>query len=312
MTTLDRHKSSALWTHYKTAVFVGIIVIGIPCVVSLARWLDAHRPPVDRAIEEERLYVTGETARRMSLGFNGLVADWYWMRSLQYVGRKLLSQAGYVPLDDLGALNLNLLAPLVDAATTLDPQFMEPYEYAAVVLPGVDIKEAIHITQKGIAANPGAWKLYHPLGYIYWQQHDYKAASETYGQGAAVKGAPVWMEGMKAQMAVEGGSRATAREIYRRMYEQADDDKFKDVARRRLMQLDSFDERDAIRKVLSVYVSKTGHCPSSWREIEGLLRAVRFRTDSSGAPLDPAGTPYRLVKGGCDVDLEPRSEVPYR
>ena len=172
-----------------------------------------------------------------------------------------------VPIDDLGALNLKLLAPLLDTATTLDPQFMEAYEYAAVVLPAVNVDEAIRITKKGIAANPGAWRLYHHLGYIYWQRGDFKTASETYGAGAAIPGAPPWMQAMKARMAAEGGSRATAREIYTRMYEQAADSQVKDMARRRLLQLDSLDQRDILRKILAAYTSKTGHCVSSWREV---------------------------------------------
>ena len=55
---------------------------------------------------------------------------------------------------------------------------MEPYEYAAIVLPGIDVKEAIRITRKGIAANPSSWRLHQHLGYIYWQQQDYEAARE--------------------------------------------------------------------------------------------------------------------------------------
>jgi hypothetical protein len=246
----------------------------------------------------------------LSLGFNGLLADWYWIRSLQYVGRKILSLPSDVPLDDLGSLNLKLLAPLLDTATTLDPQFMEPYEYAAVVLPAIDADSAIRITKKGIEANPAAWRLYQHLGYIYWQRRDFKSASETYGSGAKIPGAPAWMEAMKARMTAEGGSRATAREIYVRLYEQAGDAQVKEMARKRLLQVDSLDQRDLIRTVLSDFSHQEGRCPTSWREIEAILRASRFQLDATDAPLDPTGTPYRLVKNGCDVDLDTKSEVP--
>jgi hypothetical protein len=84
------------------------------------------------------------------------------------------------------------------------------------------------------------------------------------------------------------------------------------MARRRLWQLDSLDQRDGLRKVLSVYQSKVGRCPASWKEIEPVLRALRMNLDSAGAPLDPAGTAYVLVSAGCDVDLGPKSEVPRR
>ncbi len=288
------------------------ITIGLAGVTGLSRWIDDHRPPANSTVEEDKLYVTAAVANRLSLGFKGLVADWYWMRSLQYVGRKIVGLPDDVQLDNLSQLNLKLLAPLLDAATSLDPQFMEPFQYAAMVLPGVDKDAAIRILKKGIAANPQAWRLHHNLGFIYWQQKDFRAARDAYDQGARIPGAPPWMEAMKARMANEGGSRDTAREIYTRMYEQAADDNVKEMARRRLLQLNSMDERDALRRVMEAYRSKVGRCPSTWRDLENVLRALRARVDATGAPLDPAGTAYVLVKDQCDVTTDPKSEVPYK
>ena len=284
-----------------------VVVIGMACAALLVRQLDTLRPPDDPNAIDESLYVNGKTARRISLGFNGLAADWYWMRSLQYVGRKVINH-NEVSLDDLGSLNLKLLAPLLDTATTLDPEFLDPYEYAAIVLPAIDVNEAIRITKKGIDANPNAWRLYHHLGYIYWQQHDYKAASEMYGRGAQIEGALPWMEAMKAKMAADGGSRDTAREIYTRMYEQSADEKVRDMARRRLLQLDSLDQRESLRKLFAAYQARTGKCPSSWKEIEPVFRALRVAVDATGAPLDPSGAPY--VLRGCEVELDPKSVIP--
>jgi len=293
----------------KTIALAFVVVIGMTCAALLVRRLDTLRPPPDPNAIDESLYLNGKTARRISLGFNGLAADWYWMRSLQYVGRKIMN-VDDVPIDNLGQLNLKLLAPLLDTATTLDPEFLDPYEYAAVVLPAIDVNEAIRITKKGIDANPNAWRLYHHLGYIYWQQRDYQAASEIYGRGAQIAGAPPWMEAMKAKMTADGGSRSTAREIYTRMYEQSADEKVRDMARKRLLQLDSLDQRDALRKLFVAYQTRTGKCPNAWKEIEPVFRALRVDIDSSGAPLDPSGMPYVLRAGACEVDLDPKSQIP--
>ncbi len=247
----------------------------------------------------------------MSLNFNGLVADWYWMRALQYVGGKILSAQGPIQLDDLSQLDMKLLSPMLDVATTLDPEFMEPYLYAAVVLPAIDEDEAIRITRKGIAANPNQWRLYQHLGYIYWQRDDYASAGEAYSEGAKIPGAPSWMEAMKARMAAEGGSREVAREIYSRMYQEAGDPKVKEMARLRLLQLQSMDQRDVIRKLLGIYKSRVGRCPSSWQEMAPLLRAARLPI-ADGGPIDPSGTPYKLITDACDVDLDTRSTIPYK
>jgi len=299
------------WTTRDGALLLTVL-IGLLGVYSLSRWIDAHRPPANQSIEEEELYLNAATAKRLSLGFNGLAADWYWMRSLQYVGGKIMRLPEDVPLDHLGQLNLKLLAPLLDAATTLDPQFMEPYQYAAVVLPDIDVGEAIRIIKKGIAANPSQWRLYHHLGFIYWRQQDFKSAGEAYEQGAKLPGALPWMKAMRARMASDGGSRNTAREVYRRLYEEASDSQVKDMARKHLLLLDSLDMQDALRKLMTAYKSKMGRCPGSWREMGTLLSAFKIQVDSSGTPLDPAGTPYLLVPDKCDVNVDGKSEVPLR
>jgi tetratricopeptide (TPR) repeat protein len=309
----DEHDQSQTRGQWHTLALSLLIVIGFVSIVGLSRWMDAHRPAVDARIEEGRLYLTGAVVRRMSLGFNGLVADWYWMRSLQYVGGKVEKYEGRIQLDNLSPLNLKLLAPLLDTATTLDPQFMAVYEYGAVVLPAINDEDAIALLKKGVQANPSAWRLHQHLGYIYWQRGDYQEASAAYEAGARLPGAPAWMHEMSARMLAEGGRRDTAREMYKRMYEQADDQQVKHLAELRLLQIRSFDERDAIRRVLSAYAARSGHCAVSWKEVSAdLQRAARIRQDPAGAPLDPSDTPYVLVKDGCDVDLDKQSQIPYR
>src|SRR5258708_1919600 len=142
----------------RTSIIASIIVFGLLAAVFLAHWIDSRRASQDSQVDEESVYLAGNTMRRASLGFNGLAADWYWMRSLQYVGHKFLNAKTNIQLDDLSQLNLNLLAPLLDITTTLDPEFEEPYEYAAAVLPAIDVQEAIRIIRKGIADNPSAWR----------------------------------------------------------------------------------------------------------------------------------------------------------
>ncbi len=308
-TTSENSQAFARRQSRRTLALAVVIMAGMAGVVSLAQWIDSHRPATDPVTEAEQLYLTGNTVRRLSLGFNGLVADWYWMRSLQYLGRKVLTAREDVQIDNLGQVRLELLAPLLDTAITVDPQFLAPYEYAAVVLPAVDPEQAIQIVKKGIAANPSRWQLHQQLGYIYWKQGDFQAAGETYDKGAAIPGAPPWMEAMKAQMAVKGGSRSTAQQIYARMYQETDDPGVRDMAMRRLMQLQWFGERDEVRRVLGEYAVLEKRCASSWKDVAAALRKAGLRVDASGVPFDPAGFPYRLVNEGCDVDLDSRTHV---
>ena len=288
--------------NYKTprhGLLLLLIVVGLGIVVALSRWLDAHRRPIDTKISEEQLYLNGATMKRVSLGFNGLAADWYWMRSLQYVGGRVMNVPSSVPIDSLGQLDLKLLAPLLDAATTLDPQFMEPYEYAAVVLPNIDLQQAIRITQKGIAANPT------PGGFIsisdsFIGSKKICRCGEAYAQGARLPGAPPWMEAMKARMAAEGGSRKLAKEIYGRLYEQAEDGQVKEMARLRLLNLASLDDREVLLRLLANFKRRPVAARLRGKRLK-LAASLNMNLDSNGAPLDPGGTPYLLMSGSVTL-----------
>ena len=315
----------------KDALRILVIILGLAEVVMLAHWIDDHRQQMKPPISEERLYLDGATAKRLTFAFNGIAADWYWMRSLQYVGRKIVdyedSHDGRFNLSNLSSLDLNLLAPLLRVTTTLDPQFMAPYEFGAVILPELNQNEAISLLNYGIAANPSSWRLHHYLGYIYWQRKDYAQASDVYAAGAKLPGAPAWMAALAARMKAEGGSRQAAGLMYQHLYDSSSDESVKQMVEKQLMRLDSLDERDVIRRVLAAFKARNGRCISSWREVDGELRAARieisrldpslksyhtFKTDADGAPLDPSGIPYRLTAGGCDVDLDDNTKVPKR
>lgn len=303
----------------QTVLLTFVIVVCFAAVFALSRYMDVNRPPADPNLEEEKLYVTGNAAKRMSLGFDGLVADYYWMRSLQYLGKKLINHKGDVNIDHLESLNIDLLYPLLDNATTLDPQFMRAYEYGAIVLPAINQADAIKLVKKGIAENPDRWELYHHLGFIYWKSGDYKLASKTYSEGAKISGAPKWMQIMSARIEAEGGSRDTAREMFKAMFNESNDQNIKELAARRLLQIESFDERDAIQQAIGNFYKRVNRCPETWRELNAELRAAtlpngrKLQLGTNGSPIDPSDAPYLLINNGCNVDLDWKtSKVPYR
>jgi len=299
----------------KRVLLVIQIALGLAVAIALVREMDSRQSLAQTQTLEDPLYVKAATAKRMSLAFNGLVADWYWMRSLQYVGGKIVAfrdthEGRFTNLSDL---DLRLLPSLLGISTTLDPQFLAPYEYGAAVLPEINSDYATSLLESGVAANPSEWRLYQHLGYVCWQRHEYQKASEVYAAGAKISGAPAWMAALSARMKAEGGSRDAAREMYRRLYESSSDPTVKDMVAKQVMRLNSLDERDEIRNVLSAFKAKNGRCVSSWREVASELRAVRLILDpKTGAPLDPSKTGYELIKNGCDVGLDVNTEVPFR
>src|SRR2546423_7503357 len=280
---------------------ISILLAGLGAAVALAHVMDARRVAEENQ-SDETLYVSGATAKRLALGFNGLAADWYWMRSLQYVGRKIVhfedTHDAHVSFSSLADLDLRLLPSLLKVSTTLDPQFMTPYEFGATILPEINSDQAIELLNSGIAANPHEWRLYQHLGYVYWKRNDYQKASELYATGGKSPGAPPWMAATGARMKAEGGSRNAAREMYQHLSDSSTDKDVRDMVVKQLMRLDSLDDREMIRQVIAAYKQKNGRCPSSWREISGQLSEARMmsaansirplKMDPTGAPLDPS------------------------
>ena len=298
----------------KNILLMITIVMALIASAAIVRVSDPRQGVAQSRFGDEPLYVNPATARRLALAFNGLAADWYWMRSLQYVGGKIVTfEDTHTERFTLSDLDLHLLPSLLRMSTALDPQFLAPYEYGAMVLPELNSNEAINLVNSGIANNPSSWRLYQHLGYIYWRLNDYEKASATYATGAKLPGAPPWMAAMGARMKAEGGSRDAGREMYRHLFDSSNDPAVKEMVEKQLMRLDDLDQRDAIRKVLNAHNEKNGRCAASWREVASDLRALRLTLDArTGAPLDPSSTPYQLIKNGCDVGLDINTKVPLK
>ena len=301
-------------------IFTTLILLGFGAVFGLSNYLEKVRPPLPVGFEDQNLALQGSKLKGYTLGFEGLIADWYWMQSLQYIGDKVAkSDQQVINLENLKPLNPRLLYPLLDNATDLDPNFLAAYSYGAVVLPAIDANQAIKITEKGIRENPTEWRLYQHLGYIYWRMKNYEKAAEVYQNGAKIGGVPPFMQMMAAQMKNQGGSPETARAMYEQMLDQAQDSQTKEIAALRLLELDSLDEREVILKSLQDFQAKNNRCAGSWREIFQVLRTQKTKTgkplrfdSATFSPIDPTDIPYILLNSNrCDVAVDSKvSKIP--
>jgi tetratricopeptide (TPR) repeat protein len=292
------------------------ITCGFILVFALSGFLEKNRPPLPENYADEDLTLQGAKIKGFALGFEGLLADWYWMKSLQYVGDKVLNSKEEFSLDNLNPLNPRLLYPYLNNATDLDPKFISVYEYGATVLPAIDKEQAIKLTQKGIDNNPENWRLYQYLGYIYWRLKNYEKASETYAKGSQIAGSPEFMKSMAARMKSEGGNREIARIIYQQMFDEAQDAQSKENASLRLLQLRSLDERDTIQKVLNNFKLKNNRCSNNWRELFPYYKILpdaegeRLKFDANLSPVDPKGFAYKLDTENCQPNLAFDSTIP--
>lgn len=303
----------------KNIIASAVIICGFAAVYVLSNHLEQIKPALPEGYADQDLALEGARLKGFSFGAEGLLADWYWMQSLQYIGDKVLNSKEDISLENLTTLNPRLLYPYLNNATDLDPQFTAVYEYGAVVLPAIDVNQAIKFAEKGIADNPKQWRLYHYLGFIYWRQKNFEKAAEIYGKGSQIENAPAFMKMMAARMRSEGGSRDIAREIYSQMKDQGDDKQVREIAELRLLELDSLDERDAINTALQKFKEKNNRCANNFGEIFQLLQSVKlpngkdFRIDKSNNLVDPSNAPYLLDKEKCEAILDKdKTKIPLK
>lgn len=275
-------KSSARITAAASIVLIACMV----SIVPLLRKLDELRTG---STVQEVLYISSPTVlKRISLGYGGLLADVYWTRAVQYFGSKHHN----------GAQHYDLLAPLLEITTRLDPQLLVAYEYGANFLApkppdGAGMpRRAIELAEHGIRNNPNEWKLYYQLGFIYYMElQDYAAAADAFERGSRVPNAHPWLKLMAAQMAEHAGDFQTARMLWTTMYQSTQDRSIRANAAAHLRALQVDEDVILLERLVNIYRGKTGRVPESFSVLEaaGLLR---------GAPVDPLGHPYRLMPDG--------------
>jgi hypothetical protein len=249
-------------------------------------------------LREEMLFRSGPTVKKLSLGYNSLLADIYWTRAVQYYGARVATPGA----------NFDLLWPLLDLTTTLDPHLIPAYRFGAIFLsePGEvganrpDL--AIQLAKRGIAANPSEWHLGTDLGFLYyWRLKDYPNAAAAYLQASNNPKAPAWIKLLAARIAEKGGSFETSRAIWSELLESTKDPIIKKDAEQQLRSLTAQDDEMHLDELAEEYRKRFGHSPASVEEMHsaGLL---------TGIPVDPAGFPYVLGANGKS-HLNPASPV---
>ncbi len=249
--------------------------------------------------QPEMLWIpSGKALRTLSLGNQTLLADIYWTRVVQYHGSRLRDHK----------TDFSLLGPLLEITTTLDPQLMVAYTFGAIFLSAPqprgagDPQKAIALLQRGIAANPDEWRLWHHLGFIYyWDLQDYQKAAAAYREGAKNPKARPWMKVMAAVILEKGGSRDTSLFLWTEILNGTDDPTIRKNAKGHIDGLRAQNDMDEISRRAGLFRDRTGRWPATLGELvsSGLL---------GGTPVDPTGIPYRLQPEGR-VSLDPNSAV---
>jgi len=276
--------------------------VAIPLLLAAAAFLQSRIDAQTRseAVQKEELLVrSGTLLKKLSLGYDPLLADIYWTRVVQYYGSRIGERDAH----------FDLLAPLLNITTTLDPHLVVAYRFGAIFLSepkpaGAGRTDlAVDLVKRGIAANPGEWRLNYDLGVLYyWRLKDYHDAAAAFLAASNQPNAPyVMLKLAAAGIAQKGGSIETSRMIFAELYESTNDPKVRKTALKELRALKAQEDEIQLDKVIQQYEKLFG------RKATSMLDLVNARL-LPGVPLDPAGIPYVIGPDG-KCRLNPKSPI---
>jgi hypothetical protein len=254
---------------------------------------------VERRDTERILYVqSGPVLQRLVLEFDALASDVYWIRAIQHFGGERRFR--------FRARNYDLLYPLLDLTTTLDPYFTIAYRFGAIFLsepkPGGPARpdHAIALLKKGLTVQPDKWQYFHDIAFVhYWHLDDPTGAAIWFQRGADLPNAPSWLRPVAATM-LSARDRSSARILWREILK-SDQQWLKRTAERSLLQIDAMDQIDQLQDIVRKWPPPPGEV-FTWH---GLIRRKVLRD----VPVDPADQPYELNPETGEVRLAEQSPL---
>ncbi|QQG50336.1 MAG: hypothetical protein HZB70_02045 [Candidatus Berkelbacteria bacterium] len=215
-----------------------------------------------------------ETAKLVSFGAREFLADWYWLKLIQYYGGG----------DPQG--KYRKLGEMFNVVTELSPKYSAAYQTGLLVLPGEGfIDEAIKLGEKGQKNLPDKWEMPYYTGIVYHvYKKDYVAAAKKFDQAAAIPGAPETTKLFAAIYYNKADERQTAYQIFKTVYETSDSEFARDRAEKYVEHLDVyFFLEDATKN----FKQRFGRYPATLDELvtRGVIKEI---------PSSPLSVPFTI------------------
>jgi len=280
--------ADVLWL--AAAVGLGIGALGVN------RTLESVRSTVDPPLLGP--LPDGKAIRVASVGFDRVIADLFWVRTVFHVGDERTMHAGYPGLDRLANL-----------VTDIDPQFDTVY----VVMSGAIIAlqgspdAGIALLEKG-TRHSDYWKIYFLLGMNYFLERLDLAAAARHLQLASERGGPPYLPLLASRLYLHGGERETALTFIRARLKEEQDPSTREALQKRYWNLWITRDLEGIDAAIAAFRAREARAP---RDIEELVGSGDLKAE----PRDPHGGRYRIEVGRATTDLsydELELHVPYR
>ncbi len=254
-----------------------LLALGVVTGVACSR-LDRRRQAADE--DRSPIYLPqAKYLRPMSVGYENVLADILWFRTISYFGKHYRQDRTYP-----------WLAHMCDLVTDLDPKAQHVYQFAGVILPweANQAKEGIRILEKGVREFPNSWLLRYHLGFnYYFFEDDYDKAIENLKIAAQLPGAHPAMAELVAVLAAHRYGPETTLKFLSELRGNVYSDEVRDVVGQQMKEARLAIRLEHIDTAVKRYRERSGRIPPS---VETLVEAGLL----AEVPEDPFGGTWEI------------------
>jgi len=207
------------------------LIISVVIILSIAQVYTQKRLEAYQRVEKESLLYlpSGKYLQPLTLGYNQMVADLLWIKTVAYFGSHFMTDKEYPWLSHM----LNLIIDL-------DPLFDFPYYFGGIVLSleASQIESANKILERGIKAYPEKWEYPFYIGFNhFYHGGDPKRAIPYINRAAALSGAPNFLKRLEGKLLMDLGEHDAALSFFREVLQNSTDELLRRKIRVRIDQI---------------------------------------------------------------------------
>lgn len=251
----------------KSAAARGLVLVAaLAITVGAFRALDTTARVIDQG---ERFVPEPDQLALATLGFDTLVADYYWLMALQLVG------------DDTREPDRGVIARMIDVVTHLDPWSDHAYRFAGVWLTDSleNVQASNRMLARGVSYAPRDWRQRHYLGFNhFFYLGDHGAAADVLETAIGLPKTPRYIAPLVARLRLERDGLATARAFLVGLAHSTDDPYAEAEYLKSIDEIDTEQRARLLDQARAIYVERHGRDISNVADLRSgpspILRAM--------------------------------------
>jgi hypothetical protein len=272
------------------ALFVGMLCFGF---VMVQFDYDSRYLSSEKSVRELLYFPSPGIIKFLSAGNELMMADYMWLRMIQYYAFHLRSDR-----------NFEYLYPITDNLTDLDAKFMYPYTFGSLLLvhDAADTVGTLKILDKAKKNNPDRWEFPYMKGFILYVflRRPEEALAEFI---RASKLPRAWDGALRyaAYISKKQGHRQTSKMMWKQLYDSSTSKKEREIAKIYLDKIAIEEEMDRLQELADSFRRSYGRWPDSLEEL--VLNNLK-----DSIATDPMGGRYYWDEGSHKVRNTTRDE----